>query len=102
MSACFSFLTGENIELGANKVIWTSQSKNAPESMPCGDSDMGLNVWVGKGDILFYMAKSGTFDENNSMLKLGRVRVSLHPNPFDGDRFKQELLRKNENLQNSY
>jgi hypothetical protein len=59
--------------------------------MPCGGGDIGLNVWVEKGDVLFYIAKSGTFDEHNSMLKQGRVRVRLSPNPFAGKTFKQEL-----------
>ena len=43
---------------------------------------MGLNVWVENGTVLFYVAKDGCFDENNSMLKLGRVRLMLEPNPF--------------------
>ncbi len=59
--------------------------------MPCGGGDIGLNVWVENGDILFYMARSGTFDENNTMLKLGRVRLKLSPNPLAGKTFRQEL-----------
>jgi hypothetical protein len=78
-------------ELKKNNVAWTSQSRNSGESMPCGGGDIGLNVWVEKGDLLFYISKSGTFDENNTMLKLGRVRVKLFPNPFEGENFKQEL-----------
>lgn len=31
---------------------------------------------------MFYIAKSGAFDENNSLLKLGRVRLHMIPNPF--------------------
>ncbi|GAC1428021.1 MAG: hypothetical protein NVSMB7_04920 [Chitinophagaceae bacterium] len=50
-------------------VSWTSQSENSSGSMPCGGGDIGLNVWVEKGDILFYMSESGMFDENNQMLK---------------------------------
>jgi hypothetical protein len=76
-------------------VTWTSQSKNSGESMPCGGGDIGLNVWVEKGEMLFYIARSGTFDENNAMLKLGRVRVKLSPNPFDGNDFKQQLTLQN-------
>jgi len=76
-------------------VTWTSQSQNSSESMPCGGGDIGLNVWVEHGELLFYIARNGTFDENNAMLKLGRVRVKLSPNPFDGNNFKQWL-----NLQN--
>ncbi len=31
-------------------VVWTSQSKDASESMPVGGHDIGLNVWVEEGD----------------------------------------------------
>lgn len=46
-----------------------------------------------RGTILFYIAKPGTFDENNSLLKLGRVRLTLQPNPFplNADSFEQRL-----------
>ncbi len=60
--------------------------------MPCGGGDIGLNVWVENGDLLIYLSKSGTFDENNTFLKLGRIRVKLSPNPFSGADFKQELV----------
>ena len=72
-------------------IVWDTQSQNSSESMPCGGGDIGLNVWVENGDLMFYMARSGTFDENNTMLKLGRVRVKLSPNPFENGSFKQEL-----------
>lgn len=72
--------------------VWHSQSKNALESMPCGGGDIGLNVWVEDGDILFYLSRSGAFDETNSYLKLGRIRLRLDPNPFaPGVPFRQEL-----------
>jgi hypothetical protein len=60
--------------------------------MPCGGGDIGLNVWVEKGDLLLYFARSGSFDENNALLKGGRVRIRLSPNPFRGGDFRQELL----------
>ncbi|MGG6712979.1 UNVERIFIED_CONTAM: hypothetical protein ITH36_25590, partial [Salmonella enterica subsp. enterica serovar Weltevreden] len=69
--------TAEHPELATNNITWTSPSKNSGESMPCGGGDIGLNVWSEGGDVLFYMARSGTFDENNSLLKLGRVRLRL-------------------------
>ena len=78
-------------ELKSNVLIWTSQSKNAGESMPCGGGDIGLNVWVENGDLYFYISKSGTFDENNTFLKLGRVKIKLSPNPFNGSDFTQQL-----------
>ncbi|WP_437919009.1 DUF5703 domain-containing protein [Sphingobacterium sp. LRF_L2] len=72
-------------------VTWTAPSKNAAESMPVGGGDIGLNAWVEQGDILFYLGKSGAFDEHNTLLKLGRVRLKLSPNPFEAGDFKQEL-----------
>ena len=59
--------------------------------MPCGGGDIGLNVWVEKGDLLFYFSRSGSFDENNALLKGGRVRVRLQPNALEGA-VRQELV----------
>lgn len=71
---------------------WTTPSKNSSESMPCGGGDIGLNVWVENGDVLFYVARSGAFDENNTLLKQGRFRIRLTPNPFSNPTdFKQTL-----------
>lgn len=72
-------------------IVWNTQSQNSSESMPCGGGDIGMNVWVENGDVLFYFSRSGTFDENNTLLKLGRIRVRLTPNPFEGNDFTQEL-----------
>lgn len=73
-------------------VTWTTQSLNSSESMPVGGGDIGLNLWVEKGEVYLYLSRSGTFDENNTLLKLGRVKLKLSPNPFEGKTFKQELL----------
>jgi hypothetical protein len=72
-------------------VIWNSQSKNSSESMPCGGGDIGMNVWVEGGDLLIYVARSGSFNEDNALMKAGRIRIKLYPNPFNGKVFKQEL-----------
>ena len=78
--------------LKAYEPVWTSQSRNAGESMPCGGGDIGLNVWVEAGELLFYMHRSGSFDENNEYLKLGRVRVKVTPSAFaEGGQFRQRL-----------
>ncbi|MGB3005718.1 MAG: DUF5703 domain-containing protein, partial [Chitinophagaceae bacterium] len=72
-------------------VVWTTQSNNASESMPCGGGDIGMNVWVENGELLIYVARSGNFDENNALFKTGRIRLKLFPNVFEGNSFKQEL-----------
>ena len=78
---------------------WKTQSKDASESMPCGGGDIGMNVWVENNELLFYLSRSGTFDENNVMPKLGRVRLSFTPNPFEGAQFRQELKLKDGNVE---
>jgi Domain of unknown function (DUF5703) len=72
-------------------ITWTTQSKNAAESMPCGGGDIGLNLWVEKGELLVYATRSGSFNEDNNLMKAGRLRIKLLPNPFNGKIFKQEL-----------
>jgi alpha-L-fucosidase 2 len=73
-------------------VIWDTPSKSAIDSMPIGNGDIGLNVWVEQsGDLLFYIAKTDACSENSEFLKLGRVRVHLMPNVFSGPQFRQTL-----------
>ena len=71
--------------------VWTSQSQNSAGSMPCGGHDVGMNVWVENGDILFYISKSGMLDENNTLLKAGRFRLHLGNGVFRGKEFEQRL-----------
>ena len=93
--AVFSFVPVlAQTELDNCDIVWNTQSKNSGESMPCGGGDVGLNVWVENNELFFYIAKSGTFDENNALLKLGRVRIRLSPNPFEGKNFRQQLILK--------
>lgn len=71
--------------------VWTTPSLNSAGSMPCGGHDIGMNVWVENGDILFYASKSGMLDENNTLLKAGRFRLEIGGKPFDGADFEQRL-----------
>jgi hypothetical protein len=68
-SLLLSSLLFAQTELDQCNIVWNSQSKNSGESMPCGGGDIGLNVWVENNELLFYIAKSGTFDENNTLGK---------------------------------
>ena len=73
---------------------WTTPSKNSSESMPCGGGSIGMNVWVEDGDIMLYLSRSGSFDENNTLLKQGRVRIKLSPSLDCGESFRQTLKLK--------
>ena len=80
-------------ELDHYNVVWDSPSKDAAGSMPIGNGEVGLNVWVEEnGDLVFYIARTDAWSECNRLLKLGRVRVRLSPSPFiNGTKFRQEL-----------
>src|SRR5580704_158019 len=67
----------------SNDVTWTTPGTNENSSMPLGNGDVALNVWTEQsGDIVLLIAKSDAWSENGELLKLGRVRVKLTPNPF--------------------
>ena len=72
-------------------VTWNTQSANSGGSMPCGGGDIGLNVWVENDELLFYVARAGLRDENGALLKAGRIRIGITPNPFADRDFRQVL-----------
>jgi alpha-L-fucosidase 2 len=75
------------------QVVWDSPSENEHASMPLGNGDIGLNVWVEKsGDLVFYMAKTDAWDEYGRLLKLGKMRVKILPQPFQNGNFLRQTL----------
>ena len=80
-------------ELDRYNVVWDSPSRDAAGSMPIGNGEVGLNVWVeANGDLRFYISRTDAWSECNRLLKLGCVRVQLSPNPFvNGINFRQTL-----------
>lgn len=65
-------------------VVWETPSHDSSGSMPLGNGDIGLNVWVeADGDLLFYISKTDAWSGNTRLLKLGRARIHLTPNPFE-------------------
>ncbi|MCS7120006.1 MAG: DUF5703 domain-containing protein [Nitrososphaerota archaeon] len=63
--------------------MWDSPSRGSYGSMPLGNGDIGINLWVEEdGDILFYIGKTDTWSEIGRLLKLGLVRFRITPNPF--------------------
>lgn len=68
-----------NVSAGApTDYVWDTPSTDSSASMPVGGGDIGLNVWAeDNGDILFYMGRSGAYDEHGTLLKQGRVRLRL-------------------------
>lgn len=49
------------LEIATEKynVVWNRPSKDSSGSMPVGNGDIGLNVWIEEdGDLLFYISKN--------------------------------------------
>ena len=75
-------------------VIWDSPSRDSWGTMPTGNGDIGLNVWVEEsGDLLFYIGKTDLWDDNSRLLKLGRLRFKISPNPYPQNRRYLQTLR---------
>ncbi len=78
-------------------VVWTIPSADSRGSMPLGNGDIGLNVWVeAGGDLVFYVSKTDAWGDevftSYGLPKVGRVHVKLDPNPFvAGAPFEQTL-----------
>ena len=73
-------------------LVWTTPSADASASMPIGNGTLGANVWVEKnGDLVLLLSRTDAWSETDRLLKLGRVRVRLEPNPFTAAVFRQEL-----------
>ena len=74
-------------------VTWSTPSLDARGAMPTGNGDVGLNAWIDPtGDLIFYVSKTDAYDDNDRLLKLARVRISLSPALFSNDQpFAQRL-----------
>jgi len=74
-------------------VTWTTLGHDENDSMPIGNGDLAANVWTEPdGDFLLLVSKADAWTELNKLVKLGRVRLRLTPNPFPGTgRFTQTL-----------
>jgi alpha-L-fucosidase 2 len=83
--------------LDSYDLSWDRPGPNSQASMPIGNGDIGLNVWVDPGgDLLFYISKTDAWggekdpradswmQQGGVLMKLGLVRISLSPNPLTG------------------
>jgi hypothetical protein len=80
-------------ELDRNNVVWDVPGKSSADSMPLGNGELGINLWVQQdGDLHFYLGRNDSHSEIGQLCKVGWVSVSLSPNPFvKGAPFRQEL-----------
>jgi len=93
VAACAITRAEEFDPISTNDVIWSTPGKSSADSMPLGNGELGINLWVEEnGDLHFYLGRNDTFSEVSQLCKVGAVRVSLSPNPFRaGLPFRQHL-----------
>lgn len=73
-------------DLARHDVVWTAPSEDSAGSMPIGNGEVVVNVWVERqsGDLMLLIARTDALSEVSRILKLGRVRVSFAPSPLQG------------------
>jgi alpha-L-fucosidase 2 len=83
--------------LDACNVNWNVPGPTSSQSMPLGNGDIGLNVWVEpNGNLAFYISKTDSWNGDGygskGLMKVGGIHISLSPNPFvSGAPFLQSL-----------
>src|SRR5580698_3324894 len=86
--------TSENRFVSGNDVTWSKLGQNENDSMPIGNGDVAANVWTEQnGDLVMLVAKADSWTEMGKLVKLGRVRIQLTPNPFVGAADFRQALR---------
>ena len=80
MILLFGCKKNEMNQLDNYNITWDSPSKDHHGSMPLGNGDIGLNLWVEEnGDICFYIGKTDSWGDNGRLLKVGKVRIKSEP-----------------------
>jgi hypothetical protein len=74
-------------------VVSNSPSKTDRGFVPLGNGEVGVCLWVEEdGDLQMYIGRSDALTELDRNVKLGKIRIRLHPNPFaSSGLFRQEL-----------
>jgi alpha-L-fucosidase 2 len=87
-------LASESPFVSVNDVTWTELGHNENDSMPIGNGDLAANVWTEQnGDLMLLVAKADAWTELGKLVKLGRVRIQISPNPFVGSAGFKQILR---------
>src|SRR5271155_2347882 len=80
--------------LDACNVTWDTPGPSSQQSMPIGNGDIGLNLWVEpSGDLVFYIGKTDSWaSSTHDLMKIGGIHVSMNPSPMSpGAPFVQVL-----------
>ncbi len=71
---------------------WTTPSVKQDDSMPLGNGEVGLNLWMeNERDLVFYISRVGAYADNSTTMKLGRIRITFPEGTFTVSDFSQVL-----------
>ncbi len=90
--------------LDSYNVTWTTPAQTDRGSLPLGNGEVGVNVWVlPDGAIEFYLARTDARTELDRSVKLGKVRISFSPDTgLIGPAFRQTLVLRSGCLEIRY
>jgi alpha-L-fucosidase 2 len=87
-----SLSTGDQL-IARNDVTWHSLGASENDSMPIGNGALAANVWTeANGDLVLLVSSPDAWTEMGKLVKLGRIRIRLTPNPFVGKDDFTEVL----------
>lgn len=73
-------------------VTYHIPGKSDRSAMPLGNGELCVSLWVNEeGEICFYLSRSDALTELDRTVKLGMVKIGLHPNPFLEGSYVQTL-----------
>lgn len=85
---------------------WNTPGPGPAQSMPLGNGDIGLNLWVEKnGDLVFYISKTDAWGgepevqkdpwmkQGGILMKLGAIRISADKNPLNESSAFRQILK---------
>jgi len=59
-------------------LVWDAPGKDFHDAIPLGNGDIGISAWTEQdGEFLFYISKTDAYDDNNRLVKLGKVRLRI-------------------------
>lgn len=92
LAALALVLAQASADLAQYDLIWLSPSATAAGSVPMGNGELGMNVWVESGgDLVLLLSRNDSFSEASRLLKVGRVRIALDPPLATAAAFRQSL-----------
>ncbi|HEX4086242.1 MAG TPA: DUF5703 domain-containing protein [Chthoniobacteraceae bacterium] len=87
--------------LAACNVTWDTPGPSSQQSVPTGNGDIGLNVWVEpNGDLAFYISKTDAWSEDyagpRGLMKIGGIHIAMTPSALGAGAPFVQVLRFHE------